>query len=70
MVTRKEMRLRQLIWAEFRSGSTKQEAIANIRFKIELMIDVWYQHFQSGKKSIFDNGIVTAIQTLQNGREV
>jgi hypothetical protein len=70
MVTHQEIRLRQFIWSEFRSGKTDEEAIAKLDSVSAEMIDTWYAHFQSGKTSIFDNNIVSAIQTLPTGEEV
>jgi hypothetical protein len=72
-----EIGLRQLIWAEYRSGVDKEHALANIKSKriSANTIDKWYQHFQSGKTSLFDENksqyiVMSAIQNLSNKKEV
>jgi hypothetical protein len=70
MVAHQEMQIRQLIWAEFRSGKTKQEACAKFDTISALTIDKCYARMHAGKTSIFDNATVPAIQTLRNEIEV
>jgi hypothetical protein len=81
MASPREIKLRQLIWSEYRAGNDKQQARININKKLYLdyvfvsMIHSVYKRFQSGKTSIFDEGteqygITEAIQTLSNGNEV
>jgi hypothetical protein len=77
----KELYTRQMIWAEYRAGSSKEQARANLNAKLgsdnisEETIDTFYQRFKSGDISLFDrdsprHGISQAIQTLPNGDEV
>jgi hypothetical protein len=81
MTSRKDVYLRQLIWAEYRAKSDKQQAFANIAEKIghervlQSTIDHYYERFKSGETSLFNEGteqhdITQAIQKLPNGEEV
>jgi hypothetical protein len=81
MVTIKELRIRQMIWAEQRAGTSKEQARLNVNSKLapdaisQQIIDELYQRFNSGDISLFDNGtkqreIIQAIQTLPSGNEV
>lgn len=71
----KEIRLLQLIWAEYRSRSNKKQARINIKRKLgsvsRWMIFRCYMRFESGYTSLFTKGVyLHAIQTLSNGEEV
>jgi hypothetical protein len=76
MVSHQEIHIRQFIWAEFRSGKTKKEALENARSKFSAdsvsvnMINTWYAHFKAGNNSISDYSFAHAIQTLPTGEEV
>jgi hypothetical protein len=81
MASRKDVKLRQLIWAEYRAKSNKQQALANIIAKTgsehvsQSTIDHYYQQFASGNTSLFDQGteqydITQVIQKLPSGKEV
>lgn len=76
MDTHQEIKLRQAIWAEYRSESDKSQVRLNLieNFGSEIVsdskIDQWYSHFESGKTSLFEqNDIASAIQILSNGDE-
>jgi hypothetical protein len=81
MVNREEIKLRQLIFAEYRAKSDKKQALANIITKLgsdsvsESTIDHWYREFKADNIVLSDEGsehydIVPAIQMLSNGEEV
>lgn len=81
MVTPAEIKVRQFIWAEYRAGSTKEQALINITAKLghdsvsATTIDEWYQKFKRGKISLFDfyteqYYITNVVQKLPNGDEV
>jgi hypothetical protein len=77
MSNRNELYERQMIWAEYRAGSSKEEAHAKLGSDSvsQQTIDDFYQRFQSGDISLFDkgseqHGIIQAIQKLPNGEEV
>lgn len=80
MVNRRDLHIRQLIWAEYRAGRSEKNAYSNLNKKLGLgsiskeTIDSFYQRFQSGNSSLFDTdslqyGIPQAIQTFPNGDE-
>jgi hypothetical protein len=73
----KELYTRQMIWAEYRSGSSKEQARAKLGLDTisEETIDTFYQRFKSGNISLVDQDNVQhyvpqVIQTLPNGDEV
>lgn len=81
MDIREIIRLRQLIWAEYRTGNNKSQAQANILAKLgpncvsKSFVKNCYKRFGLGHICLFDPdtkqyGIVQAIQTLLNGHEV
>jgi hypothetical protein len=77
MANRNELYSRQMIWAQYRSGSSKEQAYTNLKSGSisEETIDSFYERFQLGDISLFDEnsphrGIPNAIQTLPNGDEV
>jgi hypothetical protein len=79
MSTSEEVRLRQIIWAEYRSGSSEKQAHTNIIAKLGPKsvciekIKLWYGCFQHGDGNIClfsRNDIEYAIQTLSNGDDV
>jgi hypothetical protein len=77
MANRNELYSRQMIWAQYRSGSSKDQAYTNLKSDTisEETIDSFYHRFQSGNISLFDENsphhdISQAIQTLPNGDEV
>lgn len=81
LATHDDIKIRQLIWAEYRAGRSRKRARINIsaklRFKCFLRwkINRWYNRFELDKTSLFNEGtkqynIVHAIQTLSNGAEV
>jgi hypothetical protein len=77
MVTPQEIRFRQFIWAEYRSGNDEKQALININAKLgpksasESTIEHWYQRFRSNKRSLFEQYDITpVVQTFSNGKEV
>jgi hypothetical protein len=76
MVSHKEIRVRQFIWSQFRSGKTEQETLESARSKFSAdavsaeMIDMWFARFKAGNNFILENDSVHAIQTLPTGEEV
>lgn len=81
MASPETIKQRQLIWAEYRARRTKQQAFINVNAKLgsilvpQSTIDFWYEQFDAGRKTLFDQGtkqedITHAIQTLPNGEEV
>jgi hypothetical protein len=77
MLISQEIRLRQFIWAEYRAGSSKEQALINIKSKFgpeyasESTIEHWYQRFVDGNANLFEQyNITSVIQTLPNGKEV
>jgi hypothetical protein len=81
MVTRNELRKRQMIWAEYRAGNNKEQAHSNLTKKLgpgSISLDTiesFYERFRRIGTSLFDKedeqyGISQAIQTMPNGDEV
>lgn len=82
MLTRNELRIRQMILAEHRSGSSKKKAFAKItkNFKYDRIpgstFDRWYNDFLKGDDdSLFEKEteqyeILEAIQTYSDGKTV
>jgi hypothetical protein len=81
MANRNELHKRQMIWAEYRAGSSNGQAKININAKLDPdfisdeTIDGFYQRFQLDHISLSDRssahyGIPQAIQKLPNGDEV
>jgi phosphoribosyl-AMP cyclohydrolase len=58
MFTCEELRIRQLILDEYRSGSSIEQALANINvscvFISKEKISLWYKRFESGNTSPFN----------------
>jgi hypothetical protein len=56
MANRNELYTRQMIWAQYRSGISKDQAYTNLKSDSisEDTIDSWYDRFQSGDISLFD----------------
>jgi hypothetical protein len=83
MVTHKDIRLRQAILFEYRSGNNKNQSLVNIREKfgtdsvsLSTICD-WYERFrlQMSSISLFDQNtpqdrLTPVIQKLPNGDEV
>jgi hypothetical protein len=71
-----EVKLRQLLWSNYRAGKDKKEARININRKFgpnaisASMADLWYGCFQYGKICLLDKKVTHAIQTFSNKYEV
>jgi hypothetical protein len=48
------LRIRQIIWAEYRVGTSKTQAILKINFIPEQMVGEFYQRVDSDNISLFD----------------
>jgi hypothetical protein len=71
MSTRNELRIRQIIWAKYRAGISKEQAYINLASDSisQETINDWYKRFKSGDISLFDkespqHGISQAIQIM------
>jgi hypothetical protein len=77
MTSPREIKIRQMIWSEYRAQNYRPQALINIQKKLgpnsasKSKIDHWYRRFQSGKTSLFDKyKFSQVIQTLSNGEEM
>jgi hypothetical protein len=77
MTTPQQVKLRQLIWAEYRAENNENQALVNINAKFgpkavsQSIIHDCYTRFQSGDTNLFDRHYITnVVQTLSDGNEV
>jgi hypothetical protein len=79
MISREELRIRQLILDEYRSGSSIQRAFVNINVGSLVIskrkIEYWYKRFGSGNTCLFNKkskqyGITGALRGVSNGKMV
>lgn len=77
MSTPQQVKIRQILFAEFRAKRSKEQARANIISKhgldsiSESIISDYYQRFRSRNYSLFESHqIKPIIQTLSDGNEV
>jgi hypothetical protein len=71
MSTSQDIRIRQAIWSEYRSGNNENRALDNIRKKFDTnfasrpTIRNWYQCFEAN-----DEKITRVIRNLPGGKQV
>jgi hypothetical protein len=72
-----QVKTRQLIWAEYRAGNSKRQALVNVNTKLgSNLVSKWtirncYKRFQSADTNLFRQyDITNVIQTRSNGEEV
>jgi hypothetical protein len=81
MDTREKIKVRQMIWREYRAGTDTRNAVINIRetlgynYVSKSLINEWYKRFEPGEDSLFDyddeqHDISAVIKTLPNRVEV
>lgn len=77
MTTPEQIKIWQLLWAEYRAGNNEKKALLNIIKKLgyecisELTISDRYHSFRCNDCLLFDGcRIIPVIQTLPDGNEV